>query len=169
MQLKGFFLTIILLFVFSQTRVSAQPQLALLKKDRVITRFEEGESIRFKKKGDDGYSVALIQGIHPGFIIVADDTVYTYEIDVVDVRKKKLTTFKVSSIGKGLMVAGAGLFLVDLFNTTVIINSDYRIKDSAWRGSAVLFGLGTFMQFVNNDFFRQHRHRRIATVNFRPS
>ncbi|MCB0488554.1 MAG: hypothetical protein R2820_10155 [Cyclobacteriaceae bacterium] len=161
----------LLVFVYLLVSLSslAQPQLALLKKDRIITRFEEGEQIRFKRKGDDGYSLALIQGIHPGFIIVANDTVFTYDIEVVDVRKKKLTSFKVSSIGKGLMIAGAGLFLVDFFNTTVIINSDYELKNSAWRGSAVLLGLGTFMQFVNNDFFRQYRHRKIATLNFRPS
>lgn len=168
MQLNGF-LTVFVFFASLLIRVNAQPQLALMKKDRVITRFEEGEQIRFKKKSDDGYSIALIQGIHPGYIVVADDTVFTYEIEVVDLRKKKLTSFKVSSIGKGLMMAGAGLFLVDLFNTTVIINSDYQLKDSAWKGSAVLLGLGTFMQFVNNDFFRQHRHRKIATMNFRPS
>lgn len=165
MRLSALFVFLLLL----SFPLHSQPKLTLFKKDRVITTFEEGEYIRFRIKGDQNYSRALIQGIHPGFIIVADDTVHTYDIEIVDVRKKKLTSFKLSSMGKGLMLAGAGLFLVDLFNTTVIIDSDYNVEDSAWRGSAVLLGLGTLMQFVNNDYFRPKRHNRIATLNFRPS
>jgi len=158
---------LLVLLAFCSLGLCAQPQLALLKNDHIITRFEEGEYIRFQRKGDNAYIRAVIIGIHPGYFIVGEDTVYTYDVKKVDVRKKTLTNFKVASIGKGLMTAGAGLILIDLFNTTVIRDEPYKIDNRVTRASLVLIGVGALMQIVNNDYFVPDAKRKIATLNLR--
>lgn len=156
---------ILLFTIQTLVELSAQPRLTLLKNDKIITRFEEGEPIRFKKSGTNFFIRSYIQGIHPGYIIVADDTVYTYEIEKVDVRKKTLTSYKIAPIGKGLMVAGASLFVIDVFNVTVIQDNSYSADESVVRAGLILIGAGAFMQLVNNNYFKAGRKRKIATLN----
>ncbi len=155
----------LLLTIQTFVDLSAQPRLTLLKNNKVFARFEEGEPIRFKKKGTDYYIRSYIQGIHSGYIIVADDTVYTYEIEKIDVRKKTLTSYKIAPIGKGLMVAGVSLFVIDVFNVTVIQDKRYSVDERVSRAGLILIGTGAFMQLVNNNYFKAGRKRKIATLN----
>ncbi len=145
----------------------AQPQLVLLKKDRVITRFEEGEYIRFQRKDDGGFIRALIVGIHSGYFIVSTDTIYTYNIARIDLRKKVTTNIKGASIGKGLITAGVALALIDLFNTVVIRDEPFGIDNRVAGVSVGLIGVGGLMQLVNNNFFKIGRHKKVATLNLR--
>jgi hypothetical protein len=163
-------LRVIFQFIFLVVLVNysfAQPQLALLKGDNVITRFEEGEYIRFQRKGDEGFIRAIIIGIHPGYFIVGEDTIYTYDVAKIDLRKKGVTNFKLASLGKGLMTAGVGLFIIDLFNTTVIRDKSYEIDNSITSASLVLVGVGALMQVVNNNYFKIGRNKKVATLNLR--
>lgn len=145
--------------------LSAQPQLALLKKDRIITRFNEGEYIRFQRRGESDFIRAIITGIHPGYFMLGVDTIYHYEVVKVDVRKKLLAGFKVAPIGKGLMIAGASLFLIDAFNTTVIQGESYSLDKSVARGGFILIGVGALMQVVNNNYFKTGRKKKLASLN----
>ncbi len=154
----------VLLLTFSNN-LFAQPQLALLKNDHIITRFEEGEYIRFQRKGDESFISAIIVGIHPGYFLVGQDTIWTYDVAKVDVRKKTLTNFKLAPIGKGLMIAGASLFAIHIFNTIVIRNNDLSIDDAVIRGGSILIGTGGIMQIFNNNYFNPGRKRKIATLN----
>lgn len=143
----------------------AQPQLALIKKDRIITHFDEGEYIRFKKKGDNEFTRAIIIGIHPGFIKLGTDTIYHYEIDKVDLRGKIVTNFKVASLGKGLMIAGVSLILIDVFNTLVIRDRAYEADSGVVTTAIVLTGVGAFTQIVNNNYFKVGRRKKVASLN----
>ena len=155
---------ITLIVFFLCVDLFAQPTLALFKKDNIITRYEEGEVIRFKKKGDAEFSKGYIQGIHPGFIIVADDTLFVYDIERIDIRKKSLANFKVSSIGKGLIIAGFTLFAIDIINQTLVIDKTYSMDESVLRAGLILIGTGGFMQVVNNDYFKVRGKNKVATL-----
>lgn len=152
-------------FCFGLSELSAQPQLALLKNDRIVTRFTEGEYIRFQRKGESDYIRAMITGIHPGYFMLGVDTIYHYEVAKVDVSKKTLTGFKVAPIGKGLMIGGASLFLIDAFNTTVIQNQSYSLDTSVARVGFILIGTGALMQLVNNNYFKTGRKKKLASLN----
>lgn len=145
--------------------VYAQPKLVLLKNNTIITRFEEGENIRFKRRADKDFSKSIIQGIHSGFLILGEDTINFYDIEKIDIRKKPLTTFKTSVMGKTLIVAGASLFIVDYFNQRVIQGNDFRSNDAVVRGGLILIGVGGILQFLNNNYFRIHGRRKIAAIN----
>ena len=159
-------LSIVLLSgILSIHNLGAQPQIALLKHDKIITKYEEGEYIRFQRKGDDGFIRAIITGIHPGFFIVGADSIYSYEVAKVDIRKKSQRNYKVSVIGLKIIEAGVLLFAADLFNTTVIQDRTYRWNDSAANTSMIIIGAGALMQVVNNDIFKINHKRKLVTVN----
>lgn len=157
---------VIISAILSMQHVVAQPQLALLKRDKIITKYGEGEYIRFHRIGDDGFIRAVITGIHPGFFIVGRDSILTYEVDKIDIRKKSQRNYKVSIIGKKIIEAGVLLFVADLFNTTVIQDRKYHWNNSS-NASMVIIGMGTIMQVVNNDYFKINHKRKLATLNLR--
>lgn len=145
-------------------QVEAQRQLALLKGDKIITKYGEGEYIRFQRKGEDGYIHAIITGIHPGYFMVGNDSVFTYEVDRIDIRKKSQRNYKASMIGSRFIQAGVLLLLADIFNTVVIRDQNYRWNDAS-NASLIIIGVGGLMQFINNDNFKLNHRRKLATLN----
>lgn len=156
---------ILLVLLLSGGDLMAQPQLALLRKDHVITRFKEGEQIRFKRKEEKGFTKALITGIYSGYFMLGEDTIYHHEIAKIDVSKKTITSFKVSPMGKGLIIAGVSLLLIDVFNTTAIQHDSYQLTDGVRNASLILVGLGTLAQVVNNNYFKPGRRKKLASLN----
>ncbi|HNP07082.1 MAG TPA: hypothetical protein PKN99_05625 [Cyclobacteriaceae bacterium] len=161
------FIIVGLIFILGSNSLCAQPQLALLKKDGIITRFEEGEYIRFQRKGSDDFIRAIITGIHPGYFMLGEDTIYHYEVTKVDIRSKTTTSFKVASIGKALILAGVSLIFIDVFNTVVIQDRSYKVEKGVGSASLALVGVGGLMQIVNNNYFRVGRKRKLASLNLR--
>ncbi|MFZ1809178.1 MAG: hypothetical protein WAU36_18235 [Cyclobacteriaceae bacterium] len=156
-----------LLFFHGWSGLSAQPQLALLKKDGIITRFKEGEYIRFQRKGSDDFIRAVITGIHPGYFMLGEDTIYHYQVDRVDIKHKTITGFKVASIGKALILAGVSLVVIDMFNTLVIRDTSYEMEAGVAKASISLVGVGGLLQVFNNNYFKIGRKRKLASLNLR--
>lgn len=152
-----------LLFLGCLSSVSAQNKLVLLKKDRVVYRFEEenifGSSAKMKMVFG-----GVITGIHPNFFRIETDTTYTYDIAKIDLRGKNYTGFKIAPIGRGIIFAGVGLFLIDVFNTTVILDDSYAIDNSVTPVALAFIGTGALMQVVNNNFFKIGRRKKVATM-----
>lgn len=153
-----------LFFLGCLTSVLAQNKLVLLKKDRVVYRFEEGEYIRFKRKDEEGFRRGVITGIHPNFFRIETDTTYTYDIAKIDLRGKNYTGFKIAPIGRGIIFAGVGLFLIDIFNTTVILDDSYTVDNSVTPVALAFIGTGALMQLVNNNYFKVGRRKKVATM-----
>ncbi|HEY5691570.1 MAG TPA: hypothetical protein VIS49_08950 [Cyclobacteriaceae bacterium] len=145
-------------------RVEAQRQLALLKGDKIITKYGEGEYIRFQRKGEDGFIHAIITGIHPGYFMLGSDSVFTYEVDRIDIRKKSQRNYKASLIGSRIIQAGVLLLVADVFNAIVIRDINYRWNDAS-NASLIMIGVGGLLQFVNNDNFKLSHRRKLATLN----
>lgn len=154
----------ILLGLLCIQRAEAQRQLALLKGDKIITKYGEGEYIRFQRKGDDGFIHAIITGIYPGYFMVGVDSVFTYEVARIDIRKKSQRNYKASRIGNGIIQAGVLLLVADVFNTIVIMDSAYRWNDAS-NASLIIIGVGGLLQFINNDNFKLNHRRKLATLN----
>lgn len=145
----------------------AQPQLALLKKDQVVSRFKEGEYIRFQRKGSDEFIRAVITGIHPGYFMLSEDTIYHFQVRRIDVKHKTISGFKVASIGKALMVAGVSLVAIDVFNTLVIRDRSYEMEAGVAKASIGLVSAGGLLQVFNNNYFKIGRKRKLASLNLR--
>ncbi len=161
------FIVILLIFFHGWGFLSAQPQLALIKKDQVISRFKEGEYIRFQRKGSDDFIRAVITGIHPGYFMLGEDTIYHYQVSRVDVRGKIIPGFKVASIGKALILAGVSLVAIDVFNTLVIQDTSYEMDKGVATASISLVSAGGLLQVFNNNYFVIGRKRKLASLNLR--
>lgn len=154
----------ILLGLLCIQQVEAQRQLALLKGDKIITKYGEGEYIRFQRKDEDGFIHAMITGIYPGFFIVGGDSIFTYEVARVDIRKKSQRNYKASLIGRRIIQAGVLLLVADVFNTIVIMDKEYG-WNGASNASLIIIGVGGLLQWVNNDYFKMNHKRKLATLN----
>lgn len=144
----------------------AQPKLMLLKNDSRVATFEEGERIRFQKKGEQGFRKGFITGIHTNFFRIGEDTTYTYDIAQIDLRGKKTTGFKTAALGNTLVIAGVTVFLIDIFNTTVINDDTFTLRGSTLPVSLALVGTGSLLRVFNNNYFKPGRKKKIATINW---
>lgn len=158
-------LILFLVLLLGSVSLPAQPQLTLLKRNNIITRFEEGEAIRFKRRGDKIFTKAVIQGIHPGFITIAEDTINFYDIGEIDIRRKPLSTFKISVMGRTLIVAGASIFLIDFFNQKIVQDKEYEADSGITTGGLILIGTGGMMQVFNNDYFKNRGRRKLGVID----
>jgi len=139
---------------------SAQPTLVLLNRNRVVTRFSEGERIRFDRK-DRTHRNGLITGLETGFIILDyDDTTYLSQIRRIDLRRRSTTNFKVASAGTTLIVAGVALALMNLFYD----NPTHELDPAYAKVSGAMIGTGLLLQFFNNNYFKLSRHRKAGVV-----
>lgn len=139
----------------------AQPELVLTKRTKVIYRFHEGDRIRFQKKGDDYFTSGVISGIHRDFIMIDNvDTTYWYQIHGVDMSGKG-AGFVTPGKGRVLMGAGLVLVLADVLNP----NQSKELDSGVLTVACSMFGVGLLMQFVNNDYFKVGRKKKVAILH----
>lgn len=154
-----------ILFSVSLGTVFAQRQLVLLKKDLVISRFEEGDRIRFRRKDRDHFTSGIITGIHLDFIKLGEeDTTYLHQIKSIDMRRHSNNSFHTASGGRKLIAAGILLIVLDAVNP----NQSNEITPAMLTVSSVFVAAGVFMQFVNNNYFRVGQKRKLTMMNHNP-
>ncbi len=140
--------------------VLAQPKLVLLKGNKVIARFEEGDHIRFERK-DLTIRTGIITGIHSDFIKLGEeDTTYVSQIRRIDLRGVSNMAFHTASSGKKLIIAGLVLVLIDLFNN----NPSHELDSGIMTVASIFVGSGVLLQFVNNNYFKIGRKKKVGVV-----
>lgn len=150
---------LISLILVCSLEVAGQPQLTLFKGNRVVTRFNEGDLIRFQRK-DRSVRQGYIYGLSAGTIVLlGDDTTYLSQIRWIDLRHVSNTNFKTASSGKTLIIAGALLLLIDYFN-----NAPHELDPDFVRAASWMAGTGLVLQVINNNKFRPGRHRRMGVL-----
>ena len=158
---KANFVFIFLFVVAVSFESFSQYKLFLIKKNAVVARFEEGEFIRFQWKNSKHFSSGVITGIHRDFFKVGnDDTIYVHQIRKIDLRNHSSTNFHTAASGVLLMAAGAGLFILDL----VQLNPNHDVHPGIVTVSCAFVGVGLIAQFVNNNFFKVGRRKKIAIL-----
>ncbi len=162
---KNVILIIIFLLAGLFTPCKAQPKLQLLKGDKRIIYFKEGDYIRFKRNDRDHFTVGYIAGLTADYFRIKDDTTYIYQLEKIDLSGGENTGFKTQSIGIYLMTAGLLLFFGDMINETVVNDNSYTVNAGVTTASAVLVGAGLLMQFVNNDNFVIGRRKKVVVLD----
>jgi hypothetical protein len=158
---------LIILFLLAGLFISgnAQPKLQLLKGDKRIVYFKEGDSIRFKRSDRDHFTVGLIGGLTKDYFRIKDDTTYIYQLEKIDLSGGENSGFKTREIGVYLMTAGLILFFGDMINETVVNDNSYTANTGVIVGSSLLVGTGLIMQFVNNDNFVIGRRKKVVVLD----
>ncbi|MCU0399205.1 MAG: hypothetical protein MUC73_14025 [Cyclobacteriaceae bacterium] len=157
---------IITLFLFLAvlTLRAQQPRLAVIKGDKRITYFKEGDLIRFKRSDRDHFTKGFIGGLTQDYLRIQDDTTFISQIEKIDLSGGENTGFKTRIIGGTFILAGSLLFVGDLINETVVNDNEYKADAAVITVSAVLISTGVIMQFVNNDIFKIGRRKRIVVL-----
>jgi hypothetical protein len=119
--------------------VIGQHQLVLIKKEKVLQRYSEGDRIRYQLNGSNDINRRLILGIYDSLIRTDRDTISVFKIQRVYF--DHVTAY--NKLGSVLVVGGAGLFIIDQFNTLVVRGDDFSVDDdlTVISASAVLAGL----------------------------
>jgi len=156
---------IIIILLFGMFQFGwAQPRLVLLKGDKTIFSFHEGDHIRFKRKDRDHFTAGYLNGLHRDFFRIGEDTTYVYQLEMVDMRGRPNSGFQTQLFGATFIVAGTLLFLGDLFNQTVVSDETYEASTGVIAVSASLIGTGVLMQFVNNNNFKFGRRKKVVVI-----
>ena len=154
--MKILIFTILFSWILSSS-VLAQKQLVLVKQNKVIVRINEGEFIRFKRKGQDHFTRGIIEGIQQDSFRIGEDTTYLYDVAAIDLRGRPNSGFKVRQSGIMLIIAGSALVVINAINSNDI-GSGITVVSGAF------ITTGIFMLFVNNDIFKINHKRRIIIM-----
>ena len=154
--MKILIFTILFSWILSSSAL-AQKQLVLVKQNKVIVRINEGEFIRFKRKGQDHFIRGIIEGIQQESFRIGEDTTYLYDVAAIDLRGRPNSGFKVRQSGIMLIIAGSALVVINAINSNDI-GSGITVVSGAF------ITTGIFMLFVNNDIFKINHKRRIIIM-----
>lgn len=154
--MKIFFFAVLFSWIFSSSAQS-QKQLVLVKKNKVIVRISEGESIRFKRKGQDHFTKGIIEGIQSESFRIGEDTTFLYDVAAVDLRGRPNGNFKVRQAGVMLILTGTALILIDAVNSGQVGSGIAGV-------SGAFITTGIFMLFVNNDIFKVGRKKKVIVM-----
>lgn len=132
---------LILLVLFGVKLGSAQNQLVLLKGEKVLARYKEGEDITYKLKKEANYKTGYLIAVEDFFIVTSKDTIPLINVDKIDLRRKSYDT-RLNVAGAALVTIGIGYFVIDQFNSVVVRNQGFNESEGSWLPAAIATGIG---------------------------
>lgn len=96
--------------------VQGQKQLILLKREKVLLRLYPGDEFIYREKGSRTKRTTYVNNISDTAVVTHRDTVPFHTIDRIYFRQQKFY----NTVGTVLVIFGAGLFLIDQINVTLV-------------------------------------------------
>lgn len=93
-----------------------QKQLVLLKREDVLLRLYPGDEFIYKLKGSNALRTTYVNNLADTAVVTHRDTVPFHRIERIYFEQRKLY----NTVGRGLVVFGVGLFLIDQFNVVIV-------------------------------------------------
>lgn len=121
--------------------------------------FNEGQSIRFKLKGEKNYNKGLIQGFGKDYIRFHYFTVKLDEIAEIDVRAKNFTIFSFRSGPGKLHFAGLGYLVLDQFNQTAVQKESFGVSKNTAIISSAIFSSGFLLKAIQKKRFKMNKNK----------
>lgn len=158
--LKCFFLTSM---ICAAGIAQAQKQLVLLKRERVIMRFSPGDEFIISLKGEKQKINSYINNLFDTAVLVHKTIVPLHKIDKVYFKRTGL----VNLIGKFLVVAGVGYFVIDQFNVIVVNGDEASLNDDVTTASVAMVAAGLPMALIKKKSQRVGGKYRLMMVTER--
>jgi hypothetical protein len=146
--------------------LQAQHRLLLVKGNRQIYAFHEADYIRFKRSDREHFTAGFIGGIYPEAFRIGQDTTWLSQIQKIDLTDLPYAGFKTAQAGKVLLIAGVTFFVGDALNTTLVADEPYSLHRGVAVSTALLCGTGLVMQFVNNNYFKVGRKKKVLITRW---
>ena len=119
-------------------QATGQKQLVLLKKQQVLLRLNPGDEIVFKLKGDPTIKRTYVNNLFKGAMQTHRDSVPFHRIERIYFDR---STFY-NRLGGGLVVLGAGLFIIDQVNVGLIQGDGFSLDSGVSRTTIASVGVG---------------------------
>lgn len=121
----------------------AQKQLVILKRQEVIKRYNPGDDIVIRKKGEKAILKSYINNLSDTSVITHNDTIPYHHIDRIYFKQHSF----LNTIGTVLVIAGTGFFLIDQFNNIIVYGNSPRIDPYVTNRAvpAVVIGLPLYL------------------------
>lgn len=154
--MKIFFLFISLMPLAAFT----QPQLVILKGERVVKRFHGGDDFVFRMKGSKTIRRTYINNLSDTAVVTHRDTVPFHKIDRIYFRQNKFY----NTIGAAMVIAGSGVFLIDQFNIIVVRGLEPDLDPGITRFSVTALALGIPLILIKKKSQRIDQRHKLRTV-----
>lgn len=164
--MKGIQIVIVIFLLGSISVAQAQThQLVVLKRDRILARFYEGDMMRFAIYPEKKFRYDRIVAFTDTTIITTQDTILYYTLSKIDLRNKLDGGLNLKVIGTTLITAGIILPLGDWINVDLIQNDDYSFDRGIGTTSAVLIGTGAAMIALNKSHITLYGRKKVKIVD----
>jgi hypothetical protein len=127
-------------------------------------KFFEKETIRFKLKGDDTFSIGLITGLGDNYIRFNENIIGLDSIVMIDIREKKRKLSFPTTVTRLAAYGGYAYALIDWFNATAVYGDDTSINGGVLLGATGLLGLSYGLQAIQRKYFRVGRGNSITVI-----
>lgn len=158
---KFFKYCILTMMICAVCGVYAQKQLVLLKREKVLLRLNPGDEFVISLKGEKRKMESYVNNLFDTAVLVHRTLVPISKIDKVYFKRTGL----VNLIGKFLIVAGLGYFLIDQFNVIVVNGDEASLNDDVTAASVAMVGAGLPMALIKKKSQRLGGKYRLMTVS----
>lgn len=163
-QLK-LFLTVGVFFATHLAAI-AQPYLYLNQIGRRGNyKYFEKETIRFKLKGDDTFSVGLITGLGDNYIRFNQNIIGLDSIEMIDIRDKKRALSFPATVTRLAAYGGYAYALIDWFNVSVVDGDDASLNGGVLISATGLLGLSYGLKAIQRKYFKVGRGNSLTIIN----
>ncbi|MEQ6121757.1 hypothetical protein [Reichenbachiella sp. MALMAid0571] len=126
----------------------------------------EGDEIKFRLEGEKYFNVETIKKLNGDSVFLQNSVVNIKDISVVDIRKYNQHRMNPDVLAGASVLAGAGYFIVDQFNHTVVKQRGWNVNGKVVRTSAILIGVGIIIHKTKRRYFKVNKKNKISIVTF---
>jgi hypothetical protein len=154
-----FVFTLVLVFAALYT-VTAQKQLVLLQREKVLLRLTPGDEFVFSLKGDKRVHKSYVNNLFDTAVMAHKTAVPFHKINRIYFDRRGF----INVIGGMLVTAGAAYFLIDQFNGIVVQGEGIDLADEVLVPSAIMIGVGVPLMKLNRRSVRLGGKYRLLTI-----
>ncbi|MEQ9301091.1 MAG: hypothetical protein RIF33_21125 [Cyclobacteriaceae bacterium] len=127
-------------------------------------KYFEKETIRFKLKGDDTFSIGLISGFGDNYIRFSQNIISLDSIEMIDIRDKKRALSFPATVTRLAAYGGYAYALIDWFNVSVVDGNDASLNGGVLLGATGLLGLSYGLKAIQRKYFRVGRGNSLTII-----
>jgi hypothetical protein len=144
----------------------AQKQVVVMKKDRVIQRYNPGDFIRYSTGKPKNFKYDQIVELTDTTIITRNDTIPYYKVKLIDTQGELQSGITLRKIGYFSIAAGVILPLADLINVELVQNqeSSYSLDRGVGITSATLITTGAALLLITRPYMKLQFKNRLKIV-----
>lgn len=139
---------------------NAQKQLVLLKNQTVRLRLHPGDEIVFRLKGSKRVRKSYVNNLYDTAVVAHEDVIPFHKIERLYF---KHSNFR-NTLGTLFVIGGAGFFLIDQFNATVVEGDEPNLDDNVTKTSLGLLAVGLPMMLIHKNSQRIGGKYRLLVV-----